>query len=442
MTLPIRTFAALAAVGLLAGCDLVGLEDRPNPNGPALDDIVANPTQAAIANVAVGVEATSRNALGTYLVDVGVLGREYWRVSPSDPRFTTDLLGAASSVLDNNTFYITAPWASRYATIRNANTMLLAVEANATLSGPQKSAAQGFARTWIAYQYLLNLNLTFQNGVRFIEPGERVAGPLVPYPQALDRIAALFDQADADLAAGGTGAFFFPTSIPVGVPNTVAGYRQINRALAARVDAYRRDWAGVNQALAASFIAPAGDLTAGAYHLFSNGPGDVNNPFFFPLDGGGDGALAHPTFVADIAAGDARRSKVAARTAARTFDNLTSAFDVNVYKTPTSPIPIVRNAELVLLRAEAAAQLGDTGTAVAAINVIRAAASLPAYSGATSQAALVDEVLRQRRFELYAEGHRWIDARRYDRLGTLPIDRPNDDVFSQFPVPESDSQDA
>lgn len=247
-----RAAAALLAVGLLAGCDLVGLDDEPNPNGPALDDILANPTEAAISNLAVGVEASSRLGLGTYLVDVGVLGREYWRVSPSDPRFTQDLLGRAESVLDNNTFYITTPWSARYTVIRNANTMLLAVDANTTLSDGEKAAARGFARTWIAYQYLLNLNLTFENGVRFIEPGEDEAGPLVGYGPALDQIAGLLDQADADFGAAGAAGFFFDTSVGVGVPATVAGYRQINRGLAARVDAYRADWAGVLAALQGS----------------------------------------------------------------------------------------------------------------------------------------------------------------------------------------------
>lgn len=437
-----RAAAALLAVGLLAGCDLVGLDDEPNPNGPALDDILANPTEAAISNLAVGVEASSRLGLGTYLVDVGVLGREYWRVSPSDPRFTQDLLGRAESVLDNNTFYITTPWSARYTVIRNANTMLLAVDANTTLSDGEKAAARGFARTWIAYQYLLNLNLTFENGVRFIEPGEDEAGPLVGYGPALDQIAGLLDQADADFGAAGAAGFFFDTSVGVGVPATVAGYRQINRGLAARVDAYRADWAGVLAALQGSFVNAGGDLAAGAYHVFSTGAGDVTNPFFFPLGGGGDGVLAHPTYVSDIAAGDTRIAKVERRETARTFDGLTSAFDTDVYKTPTSPIPIVRNAELVLLRAEANAQLGNAAAAVADLNVIRTGAGLAAYAGPTTQAALIDETLRQRRYELYAEGHRWIDLRRYGRLGTLPIDRAGDDVFDRFPVPESDSRDA
>ncbi|WP_420454595.1 RagB/SusD family nutrient uptake outer membrane protein [Rubrivirga sp.] len=437
MTLSLRIAALVAVVGL-AGCDLVGIDDRPNPNGPALDDIIDNPTQAAIANVAVGVEASSRLGLGAYLVDVGVLGREYWRVSPSDPRFTQDLLGRAESVLDNNTFYTTTPWAARYTTIRNANTMLLAVDANTVLSDGQKAAARGFAKTWIAYSYLLNLNLTFENGIRFIEPGDDEAGPLVGYDAALDRIAALFDEGFADLQAG--SSFFFDTSIGQGVPNTVAGYARINRGLAARVDAYREDWAGVLTALDGSFLDTGAPLTIGAYHQFSTGAGDVTNPFFFPLDGGGDGVLAHPSFVADIADDDRRISKVAERSASRTFDGLTSGFDVDVYETPTSPIPIIRNAELVLLRAEANAQLGNAGAATDALDVIRNAAGLDDYDGDEGQGSLIDEVLRQRRYELYAEGHRWLDLRRYGRLSTLPIDRPGDDVFDRFPVPESDDQ--
>ena len=74
--------------------------------------------------------------------------------------------------------------------------------------------------------------------------------------------------------------------------------------------------------------------------------------------------------------------------------------------------------------------------------MIRTAAGLAPYTGATTQAALIDEVLRQRRYELYAEGHRWIDLRRYGRLGTLPIDRAGDDIFSQFPLPEQEVLDS
>ena len=54
-----------------------------------------------------------------YFDDVGVIGREFYRFSTSDPRFTSDLLGKASAVLDNNTFYITNPYSARYRVIKN-----------------------------------------------------------------------------------------------------------------------------------------------------------------------------------------------------------------------------------------------------------------------------------------------------------------------------------
>jgi len=371
---------------------------------------------------------------------VGVLGREYWRVSPSDPRFTSDLLGKGDFTLGNNEFYVITPWSARYTTIRNANTMLVALEGNTTLSDGEKAAARGFAKTWIAYSYLLNLNLTAQNGLRFIEPGADEAGPIVGYDESLDRIAALFDEGYTDLQAGSD--LFFATTVASGIPAGTDGYALVNRALAARVDAYREDWPGVLAALEDSFLDPTAPLTDGAYHVFSTGAGDITNPFFFPLDGNGDGALAHPSFVADIADDDDRLAKVFERTDSRTFDGLTSAFDVDVYASPTAAIPIIRNAELILLRAEARAQTSAPGAAVADLDVIRTAAGLAPYTGATTQAALIDEVLRQRRYELYAEGHRWIDLRRYGRLGGLPIDRAGDDIFSQFPLPEQEVLDS
>jgi len=47
-------------------------------------------------------------------------------------------------------------------------------------------------------------------------------------------------------------------------------------------------------------------------------------------------------------------------------------------------------------------------------------------------------MLNQRRYSLFGEGHRWIDMRRYNRLNTLPIDRPGDDVWEEFPIPATE----
>lgn len=429
----LRLLLAVLVALTFAGCDIFSIDDRPDPNGPSEDDILANPTASSISALAIGLEASSRIDLNLYLTDVGVIGREYWRFSASDPRFTGDLLGKGTSVLDDNTFYVTRPWTARYRTIRDANTMLQALDLNTVLSDGEKAGGRGYAKTWKAYQYLLNLNLTYENGIRFIAPGEDSPGPIVGYSAALDQIATLLDEAAGDLA--GNESFFFPTTIQD------VSFVAFNRALAARVDLYRGDNAGALEALGGSFVDASGSLSEGAFHIFSSGSNDFLNPFFFPPSADGDGVLAHPSYVADLEEGDNRISKVALRVNSDgeatplTFDGLTSEYGFFVYKSGADPISIVRNGELLLIRAEARARTGDTDGAISDLNVIRSAAGLEAYSGDSGQAAVLEEVLRQRRYELYGEGHRWVDVRRFDGLDALPIDREGDDVWDMFPIP-------
>ena len=38
----------------------------------------------------------------------------------------------------------------------------------------------------------------------------------------------------------------------------------------------------------------------------------------------------------------------------------------------------------------------------------------------------------------FLEGHRWIDMRHYGKLGDLPLDRENDTVFENYPIPETE----
>ncbi|MDQ7040333.1 MAG: RagB/SusD family nutrient uptake outer membrane protein [Rhodothermus sp.] len=421
-----------------SGCDLLTIEDRPDPNGPSLEDLLQNPTRAKLANLATGIESASRFELNIYLIDVGMIGREYWRFSSADPRFTGDLLGKGTAVLDNNTFYITRPWGARYRVVRNAHILLEALSNAADLSDAEKRALAGFAKTFIAYQLLLNLNLTYDNGIRVDVSGPE-PGPIVSRTEALASIASLLDEAAQDLSAGGD-AFPFPLSSGFAGFNTPATFRQFNRALAARVAAYREQFEQVLTLLADSFYDPEGDLKTGVYHSFSTAAGDMVNPLFFdPNAPAGDALVAHPSFAAEIEPGDQRLSKVVLREEPASLDGLTSNYGFYVYPAADAPIPIIRNAELILLAAEAHIQLGNLTTAVSLLNRIRNAAGLPDYAGPLTQDALIDEMLRQRRYELYGEGHRWIDLRRYNRLEELPIDRPGDDVWRQFPIPATEN---
>ncbi len=441
-------FVFLLALVMLTGCDSFNLEERPDPNGPSIQDILTNPTRDKIVILATGIEAGMRTDLNLYLTDVSMIGREVYRFSSSEPRFTADLLGGGTSVLDNNTFYTTRPWAERYRVVRNANILLEALQnlPQGTLSEAERAGLRGFARTIIGYQLLMNANLTFQNGIRVDVAGDE-PGPVVSYGEALQGIRSELDAGASELNAAGE-SFAFSLSEGFDGFDTPATFLQVNRALAARVAAYQGNFGQVLTLLEDAFVDEAAPLAEGVYHVFSTSPGDIVNPWFINPQQTGDLLAAHPSYVDDIARDDAgtiiddRISKVVEREEAFARAGLSSDWGFFVYKTQTSPIPIIRNAELLLLRAEARIQTGAVADAVEDLDMIRTAAGLPAYEGPVTQAALIDEMLRQRRYELYGEGHRWVDMRRYDRLDELPIDREGDDVWTQFPIPANENVDA
>lgn len=422
-------------IGTLVSCDV---EEFSDLNNPEVDAFGENLTRGDLQDLIGGVLYSSRTRLGTYYDDCGVIGREYWRFSSSDPRFTSDLLGGENAVLDNNTFYITGPWASRYRTVKNANLIigfLDGQDVSAQFSDAEVNATKGFLQTMIGYELLLNLNLTYENGIRTDVADSDNLGPIVGNSQALTDIRAILESAATNLGAGGA-AFPFPLSSGFSDFNTPSSFLQANRALAARVAVYQNDMSAARTFLSGSFLNLNGsDLSTGIYHTFSLAAQDIANPMFFPMNATTAGArIMEPSFLTDAEAGDSRLSKVSERNEEITLDGLTGNYDVFVYPSQESSIPIIRNEELILLYAEANIS-SNPGEAVNALNIIRGAAGLDPYTGATDSDSLIDEMLTQRRYSLYAEGHRWIDIRRYGRLDQLPLARPMDDVFSQFPIP-------
>jgi len=411
------------------------LEPILDPNNPGLGPISANPTFGEIQNLVTGIESGMRDNMNFYFDDVGVIGREFYRFSTSDPRFTSDLLGKGTAVLDNNTFYITNPFAAKYRVMKNTNILLDGLtNTTASITDAQRKIGKAYANTVKAHELLIVLNLEYDS-IRVDVSNPGALGPFIPKAQSLDEINNLLNTAYTDLTANATTTFPFSTTL---FSNTAGEFAKFNRALAARVAVYKADWNGALTALNNSFFNINGSLTTGAYYLYSAAGGDQLNPMFFPPNSSGETRVAQPSFITNAEVGDTRLAKTPMRTSSTTQDGLTSNYDFFVYKTNVDKIPIIRNEELILIYAEAKAQLSDLPNAVIAINKIRTAAGLPVYSGAVTQAALIDEMLKQRRYSLYGEGHRWIDMRRYNRLNTLPIDRAGDDVWVQFPRPANE----
>ncbi len=426
----LRSLLVISAGTLFVSCQ----KDYGNLNSPTVESFLSDASSSDLNNLVTGSESGMRINSALYLDDVGTIGREIYRFSASEPRYVTDLLGADNSVLSNSNFYITNTWASRYRVIKNCNTLIQAATNSTLISASERAGYTGFARTIIAFQLLMNLNLTDSNGIRLDVSNPNALGPIVGLIPALNGIQSILDSGKADLSVG---TVIFPLSSGFAGFSDAPGLLQFNRALSARVQVYLSNWNAALTALNESFYGLNSSFNLGVYSVFGTGSGDQLNPGFIPQDNTGEVRVANPSYAADILPGDDRISKATLRPVA-SLDGLSSNRDVWIFTSSTAPMSIIRNEELILIYAEANIQLNNFAQAVTALNVIRAGHNLPAYSGAMTQSALINEMLYERRYSLFMEGHRWIDVRRYNMLNTLPIDRPGDDIWTEFPLPVSE----
>jgi hypothetical protein len=279
-----------------------------------------------------------------------------------------------------------------------------------------------------------------------IDVNRPVGGPLaalVTNAVAYQHVVNLLDSARTSLASAST----FPFDPGPGFAgfNTPATFIAFNRALMARIRVYQASpsapggpcvtcWDSALVALSQSFLNPAGSLDSGVYNVFSSGNQDLANALSQAPASAIN--LAHPMIKdsAETQAGGALDKRVLAKTTNRgtpfTLACLTSGLSWTRYPTPNSSIPIVRNEELILLRAEAEwfAAAANKPQAVSDINLIRRTSGGLAATTVTlvsSDSVFVNEVLKQRLYSLlYEGGHRWIDMRRRGRLSQVLIDRP------------------
>ncbi|GAO42554.1 RagB/SusD family nutrient uptake outer membrane protein [Flavihumibacter petaseus] len=421
----------LGSVMFLGACK----KEYGNLNSPTVEDFLKDATQSQLNNLVSGTESGMRNEITLYLDDVATIGREGYRFSGSEPRYVTDLLGANEAQLTNNAFYTTNPWAARYRVIKNCDVLEASANRSTQITAEQKKGYSGFAKTIRAYQLLLALNLTYQNGIRVDVSDPNNLGPIVSYDNGLAAIISLLDAGKTDL----TGATVsFPLSSGFSGFNDAAGLIKFNRALAARVALYQKNYTASLSNLNESFFDLNGDLNTGVTHEYSTGSGDQLNGMFIPQNQNGEIRPAHPSFATDIVPGDDRISKATLRTSTASLQGLSSNRDVWVYTSSTASLPMIRNEELILIYAESKIQQNALPDAIVALNVIRGKHNMTPYAGGVTQSALLNELLYQRRYSLFYEGHRWIDLRRYDRTNELPKDRTDDDIWIQFPLPNTE----
>jgi starch-binding outer membrane protein, SusD/RagB family len=424
--------------------------DIANPNSPNI--IGENPNRSEVAAAANGLLIATRSDVADWALKGGILGREAYRFDGSDPRFTGELeqgpLDAGSRAFGGN------HWGEEYAAIRSANDLLRVLPTASVLTAEEQSAVSGYAKTLQAYNFLIVLDSHTQDSIP-IDVGTDVSAPPAPFRtrvDAFDHVVGLLETGANELAAGGAS---FPFPLPAGFNgfNTPATFVLFNRALRARVAVYRQDYAGALTALATSFIDPLAPLDKGVYMDFSAGPGDLTNALAIDPQTGEN--FGHPTLEtqaqiqSDGISRDRRFLTKLVKRAVRSFGTpqaLTSDLGWVRYPSPNSPIPLIKNEELILLRAEANIGLNDLPPAVSDLNLVRqTSGGLPVYAGLVDQASLLTELLYNKRYSLmYEGGHSWIDYRRYGRTADLTsLDRvgpPPDVIFPTLPIPTAEKQ--
>ena len=430
---------ALSAV-LCASLDGCKATDVPNFNTPNITGLLNSPDAATVNTTVAGLLVALRANAATWATGLGILGREVYNLDPAEPR---NVLGYLVGPLEPGGFVADVGWSTSYRNIRSASTVLAALEKVPDYTPAQKAATRGFVKTIIAQEYVNQLRVRDTFGIVVDVPADpTVLAPFVTRDSGYKRAAALFDEAKADLTAGGTAFPFALTSGFTGF-NTPASFLKVNRALKARVDVYRFDWAQALVSLSESFVSTssgtAAVLAAGAYHVFSTASGDALNPLFDPAP---RALVAVPSFLTQAqrrpdGSVDLRASGKAVITGVNvTTQSVSSNVKIIAYASNAAPVPIIKNEELILLRAEANAGLGNRVAALQDIDFVRVNSGGLAPLGAAYAGDLIDEILYNRRYSLFDEyGHRWVDLRRYGRLATLERALPTHKIFPLVPIP-------
>lgn len=426
-------------------------------DAPTVEAVAGALTRASLQPLATGVLAQDRAALSgignTYLILAPILGRDFYRIDASEPRYVSETLGGNP---DPGSFAGGGGFTAFYTAIRAANNLILSLpSASATeLSAAEKSATAGFLRTIKGLDYLRLIELRDTVGIPIQTDNPEEVTAVRCKEAVLTMISALLDSGLTDLNAAG-GSTNLPFILPSGFTAHGRNYRLVsnlilfNRALKGKVEVERAinrkapSAASATAAVTALTTAlgagpgavPASQFSFGPYYRFvAAGTEATANPI-------SDRNLGLNPLVRDsLQAGDTRGSKIVSRTTLSgggISTNVTCALCTASTANQEAPLGILRDEELVLLRAQAYIELGQFANAALDINSVRTTYGLAPIPVPTTKSEAIDRVLYEKRYSLLGEGaQRFVDLREYLRLNSTFLRRevPTDPFNAAFPL--------
>jgi hypothetical protein len=392
-----NSFFALGVLSLGA-CDL----NLQNPNAPTEEQVTTS-ADGVIA-LATGLQYRFSQSYGAFAYMAGLVTDEFSAttaalISVSDAEQGSVAPGTA---IADNVFN------NIYRTVRTANDLVKgADELAAELDPGTRSGLKALAYA-LKGESLGEALQSYQqipiNTYGIVDP------TYVPRSEALPVVRAILDSAANEIATTPPSAFFNANILTPGVnlPNIVHLFR-------ARYARIANDHAA---ALAAANLVPRSGGTAISALTFN---ASVPN-FFANVTGGTNGISPRDQFRLSMAPGDGRAAYFVVPTAG--VGRLETPIDLWArYSNTLAPLPVYFPDEALLIKAEALANLNQLAAAQAALDSVRTdcpggrgiddpKACLPALTGQLTQAQLLAEIYVQRRYELFATGSRWEDARR------------------------------
>jgi hypothetical protein len=427
--------------------------DITNTNAPTVETLTGSPTAAVLARAATGIFAQAYNDVGGTITFYALYGREGYNLLNNDPRETGEQIRGPQDPTGRNS----GLWTGKYSAIRSSRADSVKPSAERPPGSPRPSRP--------------GTSTDLPSGTASSESRLTWTGPSLPSPPRSSlsrkpcrkRPRSWMTGSQTSTPAAAPSPSSCRRAIPSGF-DTPSTFARFNRALAAKILIHRATFVGCSScwqeagaALNASFITDAGlpgSLATGVYYAYSSAAGEPSNPIAEPLVN--DRYWVHPSIItgaqvrADGSPDLRLTSKVSDTGRQRNVNDLVATHKLIAFNSETNPaaadlgadIPWINNEELLLLRAEVGWNTGDRQGAIDDINSVREhAGGLPASSltGGSADDAFITELLYNRLYSLmWTQGTRWTDARRYNRLQSLPIDRSGDSVFENMIIPANE----
>lgn len=404
---------AVLALGV-AGCSL----ELTNPNAPTEEAVVTD--LDGVLAVAVGMQGQYAQAIEDYLVTNSLVTDEWGTQTRSLISYQSLLTGQN---FDASYLVVSAPWAASYSVIKSANTVLAGAD-QVGLGTALRAGTVSLAKLFKAMAFGMLIQQYDQVPVVVTTEGS------IPQPRAvvMDTILTLLESARTDIASVNDVDL-------AGFRSRVAG---TGLDLRATIDAmlaryYLMAGRDDDAITAANRVSPT-VLSVLSYPTPTRNP--IENLAFQLIY-----AAGLNSFVTQAEASDRRPAYWLNTTIPGPAGVPDSVLRfLRKYSTPNESFPLYLPDEMKLIKAEAYARTNRLSEALALVNEVRTQSSssldepvagLPPVVLLT-QAQILAEIAWQRRYELYEQGLRWEDTRRF---GTAVTTTP---TLPFLPIPQQE----